>query len=323
LRRAQQCRRQYRIRSALLDAPQERDAERQQRKAWPNAQRQQARGRRAGVDLAEPHDRRREHDRQQHAAEHVEPARFSARALRQNTRSTNHQRNRRGNVDDEQPPPARLEQQPTEQRAEQKRHAEDGADEPERPAAPLERHGLGNDRRGYRQQTARAERLDRAADEERRERPRASREQRADGEHGEALEKHAAASVAIRALCEQRSADEVEQHVNAEYRGQPARRNGERTANRGQRRTDDRDVESGQQDADEQHGQRGPLASRRHLVRPQQEAANRIAEERGGGGVTVIDSQQLHGRPSDDFQRVLRAAVAQEIGSLGGEQEVE
>jgi hypothetical protein len=39
--------------------------------------------------------------------------------------------------------------------------------------------------------------------------------------------------------------------------------------------------------------------------------------------VTVIDSQQLDGRSSDDFQRVLRAAVAQEIGSLGGEQEVE
>src|SRR6185503_8757657 len=43
----------------------------------------------------------------------------------------------------------------------------------------------------------------------------------------------------------------------------------------------------------------------------------------GCGGMAVIDTQQLHGGPRDDLQRVLRAAVTQEVGALDAEQQIE
>ena len=73
-----------------------------------------------------------------------------------------------GHVDEEQPAPARAQQQPAEQRAEQERDAEHGADEPERAAAPLERHRLGDDGGRDGQQAAGAERLDRAPEQQQR-----------------------------------------------------------------------------------------------------------------------------------------------------------
>ena len=58
-------------------------------------------------------------------------------------------------------------------------------------------------------------------------------------------------------------------------------------------------------------------------MRTQQQPAHGIAEHRRSRGVAVVDAQELHRGSRDHLQRVLRAAVAQEVGTLGAEQQLE
>jgi hypothetical protein len=91
--------------------------------------------------------------------------------LRQQASPDRQQRNHDRQIDEEQPTPTKAQQQTAEQRAEQKRRPEHGTDQPQRSAAALERHRFRDDGRRDGHQTAGAKRLDRAADQQQRQRP--------------------------------------------------------------------------------------------------------------------------------------------------------
>ncbi len=179
-----------------------RHADRDQREARPDAQRLQTCRQRGRVELPDAGNQCRQHDGQQAPR----PAHRSAAARRARPAAASGRR----------PPSARaptgtltrnsqrqLERssKPPSNGPKQKRDTEHGADEPERPAAPLERHGLCDDGSRDRQQAARAERLDRAPREQHRQRPSRCRDQRPDAEQREALDVHRAVARAGPTVC--------------------------------------------------------------------------------------------------------------------------
>ena len=269
-------------RGALLDGPEQRKAERDQREARPDAQRVKARERAPRVDLADPDTVRRQHNRSSAPPSASKAAGRRAATWRQQACCQPTISARDGNVDREQPSPARAQQQPAEQRAKQERDAEHGTDEPERPTAALERHGLGDDGRAQREKGRRRRTLGprgRAAAPGTTARCASSEP----APNTASSRKHAPPARAVRALREQRRAEQVEQHVDAEHRRQQrgATANVPRIAGSA---GPTMAMSSAASNTPTNSTATWPTRERPPLVRPQQQAPKGVAEQRVGRG---------------------------------------
>ena len=264
-------RRQHGICGALLDRPQQRHADRNERQARPDAHRLQARRPGAGVDLADTDDHGREHGREQQprrphrtaalrrrplTAECAHPRAISTSAT--GTLITNSQRQLERSSSPPSSGPSRNAMPKTApmspsirpRRSSGTVSAMTAAATGSKPPAPnawiaRPSNSAGNDQA-------------------------AAASKRADAEQRETLEEHATPAHAIRTLA-RATACRSDRTARRQLKTAGNQRGLDREGgpNRRQRRPDDRNVEGRDQHAHEQDGQRGPLARDRHLVRPQ------------------------------------------------------
>jgi hypothetical protein len=212
------------------------------------------------------------------------------------------QRSRDRHVDHEQPAPTPFEQHPAEQWAHEEGYAEHRADQAEHPTTLFCRHRFRDHGARDREDAAGPECLERTPGEQQPERRGKGYPQRAGRKQRETAREQGTAAAAIGQLREQRRADQIEQHVDAEYPLQRPAADAVVLADGRERRTDDCDIEGGHEHAREQDRENHRLRPRVHLVGSDQQSSERVAEQRAGSRVTVIDPEERNCGPGDDLE---------------------